>query len=70
MFWGNTNNGQQRGFVHQVGDVIEHVFRPTAKRQETLLQQIIVKLDREQSNQESKKLNGITKYFMSFLKKS
>jgi len=56
MLWGD---GHQRGFLHQVGDVIEHVFRPTAKRQEMLLQEIITKLDRENSNQEIKKLNGI-----------
>lgn len=57
MLWGNSNDGQ-RGFIHQVGDVIENVFRPTAKRQEMLLQQIIDKLDRENSNQELKKLKG------------
>jgi len=56
MFWGD---GQQRGFLHQIGDVIEHVFRPTAKRQEMLLQEIITKLDRENSDQEIKKINGI-----------
>jgi hypothetical protein len=54
MLWGD---GQQRGFLHQVGDVIEHVFRPTAKRQEMLLQEIITKLDRESSNP-TKKLTG------------
>jgi len=48
MLWGD---GQQRGFLHQIGDVIEHVFRPTAKRQEMLLQEIITKLDRD--NQKS-----------------
>ncbi len=57
MLWGNTNDGQ-RGFIHQMGDVIEHVFRPAAKRQEMLLQQIITKLERENANQEAKKLNG------------
>ena len=62
MLWGNTNAGHgQRGFIHQVGDVIEHVFRPTAKRQEMLLQQIITKLDRENSAQEAKKLSGKVK---------
>jgi hypothetical protein len=57
MLWGNTNDGQ-RGFIHQMGDVIEQVFRPAAKRQEMLLQQIITKLEQENSNQETKKLNG------------
>ena len=47
MLWGD---GKQRGFLHQVGDVIEHVFRPTAKRQEMLLEEIITKLDRDNSN--------------------
>lgn len=56
MLWGDGQ--QQRGFLHQVGDVIEHVFRPTAKRQETLLHEILTKLDRENTNQELKKLNG------------
>jgi hypothetical protein len=51
MFWGD---GQQRGFLHQVGDVIEQVFRPTAKRQEILLQQIIDKLDKDDSHQQPK----------------
>lgn len=51
MFWGA---GEQRGLFHQVGDVIEQVFRPTAKRQEVLLQQIIEKLDRENSHQQTK----------------
>ena len=37
MLWGNRNDGQ-RGFLYQMGDVIEHVFRPAAKRQEMLLQ--------------------------------
>jgi hypothetical protein len=60
MLWGD---GQQRGFFHQLGDVIEHVFRPTAKRQETLLQEIITKLDRENSIQDIKKLNGKNKTF-------
>jgi hypothetical protein len=46
MLWGNSDDGQ-RGFIHQMGDVIEHVFRPTAKRQEMLLQQIITKLERD-----------------------
>jgi hypothetical protein len=57
MLWGDGQ--QQRGFLHQVGDVIEQVFRPTVKRQEMLLQEIITKLDRENSNQEIKKINGI-----------
>lgn len=57
MLWGNSNDGQ-RGFIHQIGDVIEHVFRPTAKRQEMLLEQIITKLDRENSTQEEKKISG------------
>ena len=60
MLWGDRNEGQQRGFVHQVGDVIEQVFRPTAKRQELLLEQIITKLDRDATNQESKKSHGTT----------
>jgi hypothetical protein len=54
MFWGDGQ--QQRGFLHQVGDVIEHVFRPTAKRQEMLLQEIITKLDRENSNPTKKSI--------------
>jgi signal recognition particle subunit SEC65 len=54
MFWGD---GKQRGFLHHAGDVIEHVFRPTAKRQELLLQHIITKLDREDVNQDATKLN-------------
>jgi hypothetical protein len=54
----SVSNDGQRGFIHQMGDVIEHVFRPTAKKQEMLLQQIIMKLDRENSNQETKKING------------
>ncbi|CAF0891844.1 unnamed protein product [Rotaria sp. Silwood1] len=58
MLWGNSSDGQ-RGFIHQMGDVIENVFRPTVKRQEMLLQQIITKLDRENSNHEVKKLNDI-----------
>ncbi|CAF1379835.1 unnamed protein product [Adineta ricciae] len=45
MFWGDGQ--QQRGFLNQAGDVIEQVFRPTMKRQETLLQQIITKLDHD-----------------------
>jgi hypothetical protein len=60
MLWGDGHEGQQRGFIHQVGDVIEHVFRPTAKRQEMLLEQIIGKLDRDATNQESKKADGTT----------
>ncbi|CAF3663723.1 unnamed protein product [Rotaria socialis] len=40
-----------------MGDVIENVFRPTSKRQETLLQEIINKLDRENCSLEAKKLN-------------
>lgn len=60
MLWGNGQDGQQRGFIHQIGDVIEHVFRPTAKRQEMLLEQIITKLDRDASSQELKKSNGTT----------
>lgn len=60
MLWGDRNEGEQRGFVHQVGDVIEQVFRPTAKRQELLLEQIITKLDRDATNQESKKSSGTT----------
>lgn len=51
MFWGD---GQQRGFFHQVGDVIEQVFRPTAKRQEMLLHQIIEKLDQDHVPQKTK----------------
>ncbi len=57
MFWGNE---QQRGFLHQAGDVIEHVFRPTMRRQETLLQQIVTKLERDETNQEINKLNSKT----------
>lgn len=45
MLWGNGQ--QQRGFLHQIGDVIEHVFRPAARRQEMLLQEILAKLDRD-----------------------
>ncbi|CAF3403020.1 unnamed protein product [Rotaria socialis] len=59
MLWGNSSDGQ-RGFIHQMGDVIENVFRPTSKRQETLLQQIINKLDRENSSHEAKKLNDMS----------
>ncbi len=58
MLWGDGQ--QQRGFLHQLGDVIEHVFRPNAKRQEMLLQEIITKLDRENSTQDMKKISGIT----------
>ena len=58
MLWGNNDDGQ-RGFIHQMGDAIEQVFRPTAKRQEMLLQQILTKLERENSGQESKKANGM-----------
>lgn len=57
MLWGNTSDGQ-RGFIHQIGDAIEQVFRPTAKRQEMLLQQIIEKLDRDNARQDLKKYNG------------
>jgi hypothetical protein len=52
MFWGD---GQQRGFLHQVGDVIDQVFHPTVKRQEILLQQIIHKLDGNDKHPESQK---------------
>jgi len=47
MIWGD---GQQRGVLNQVGDVIEQVFRPTAKRQEMLLEKILTKLDRDEAN--------------------
>ena len=47
MFWGDGQ--QHRGVLHQVGDVIEQVFRPTIRRQETLLQQIVEKLDRSET---------------------
>ena len=57
MLWGNTGDGQ-RGFIHQIGDAIEQVFRPTAKRQEMLLQQIIEKLNRDNARQDLKKYNG------------
>ncbi|UJR10460.1 hypothetical protein I4U23_014664 [Adineta vaga] len=56
MLWGNSNDGH-RGFIHQMGDAIEQVFRPTAKRQEMLLQQIIDKLDRESGSQELRKFD-------------
>jgi len=55
MFWGD---GQQRGVLHQVGDIIEQVFRPTAKRQEILLQQIMDKLDRDNPQQQQSKLTN------------
>lgn len=61
MLWGNSNDGQ-RGFIHQMGDVIEHVFRPTAKRQEILLEQIITKLERDNVNHDEKQLNGNNLY--------
>jgi len=51
MFWGD---GQQRGFLHHVGDIIEQIFRPTSKRQEMLLEQIIHKLNRDDSHQQLK----------------
>ena len=54
MLWGNEQEGKQRGLFHQIGDVIEEVFRPTAKRQEILLQKIIEKLDRENADQDEK----------------
>lgn len=60
MLWGDRNEGQPRGFIHQIGDVIEQVFRPTAKRQEMLLEQIITKLDRDNGHHESRKHNGTT----------
>lgn len=50
MIWGD---GQQRGVFNQVGDVIEQVFRPTAKRQEMLLEKILTKLDRDEENQKT-----------------
>ncbi|CAF1323989.1 unnamed protein product [Adineta steineri] len=53
MFWGNEG---QRGILHQAGDVIEHVFRPTMKRQETLLQQILTRIDQSDMNHETNKL--------------
>jgi hypothetical protein len=49
MFWGDGQ--QQRGVIHQIGDVIEQLFRPTIKRQEILLQEIINKLDPESPKQ-------------------
>ena len=55
MLWGKGQ--QNRGFIHQIGDVIEQVFRPTARRQEMLLQEIISKLDRERSQQDFKTPN-------------
>ena len=58
MFWGDRQEGKQRGFIHQAGDIIEEVFRPTVKRQELLLQQIISKLDRDNSATDSQHLNG------------
>ena len=51
MFWGDGR--QQRGVLHHVGDVIEQVFRPTIRRQETLLQQIVEKLDHSETSQTS-----------------
>ncbi len=57
IFWGDGQ--QQRGILHQLGDVIEQVFRPTTKRQEALLQQIIEKLDRKETHQESHILPNI-----------
>ena len=60
MLWGDGSEGQQRGFIHQMGDIIEQVFRPAAKRQEMLLEQIITKLDRDNANQEQKKSAGTT----------
>ena len=65
MLWGDGQ--QQRGFLHQAGDVIEHVFRPTMKRQETLLQQIITKLDRDDRPQHSHKSNGKVRSFTDSL---
>lgn len=53
MLWGDGH--QQRGFLYQIGDVIEHVFRPTAKRQEMLLQEILSKLERDNLH---RKTNG------------
>ena len=58
MFWGDRQEGKSRGFIHQAGDIIEEVFRPTVKRQELLLQQIISKLDRDNSTADSQNLNG------------
>lgn len=45
LLWGDGKDGRKRGFVYQLGDIIEEVFRPAARRQELLLQKIIVKLD-------------------------
>ena len=56
MFWGDGR--QQRGFLNQAGDVIEQVFRPTMKRQETLLQQIITKLDHDDVQKSHSKISS------------
>ena len=66
MFWGNGQDGRQRGFIHQIGDIIEEVFRPTTKRQELLLQQLIARLDRENnSSQELLPMNSKSRWFRS-----
>lgn len=56
MLWGDGH--QQRGFLYQIGDVIEHVFRPAARRQEMLLQDILTKLDRDNLQRKSNGKNA------------
>jgi hypothetical protein len=50
ILWGKEQEGKRNGFLHQVGNVIEEVFRPTAKRQELLLKKIIDKLEHDDRN--------------------
>ncbi|CAF0791818.1 unnamed protein product [Didymodactylos carnosus] len=46
LFWGGSDGQQgQKGLISHIGDAFQQIFRPTARKQELLLQKIVDRLD-------------------------
>ncbi|CAF1342892.1 unnamed protein product, partial [Didymodactylos carnosus] len=58
LIWGDSDGQHgQKGLITHIGDAFQQIFRPTAKKQEVLLQAIIDKLDNINNTKEKQSVS-------------